>query len=90
VNADAANLVRMINQIARFFDTQPGDAAAETLNHIRSFWAPSMLRELAALMPAGNERLSPTAHAAALRLKDALGVPASSGDHAQAAVSSER
>ena len=44
-------LIRMANQIASFFKTQPGDKAiAKTANHLREFWDPSMLARMAVLL----------------------------------------
>ncbi|MBV0892081.1 formate dehydrogenase subunit delta [Paracoccus sp. Z118] len=41
------NLIRMANQIAAFFRTQPGgDASAKVAEHLRNFWAPGMRRQL--------------------------------------------
>ena len=62
-------LVRMANQIASFFDTQPGaDAGRETADHIRAFWDPSMRAELDRLVRADAAALGPTARAAAAHL----------------------
>lgn len=80
----------MINQIARFFDTQPGDPAAQTLQHIKSYWAPNMLRELVEFARDGVDGLSPTARAAALSLEAALRVPTPADTNAQDAARSNR
>ena len=63
----AADLVRMLNQIAA---NQPGgaDGAAATAEHVRLFWDPRMRADLAALLAAGGEGLSPAARAAAERI----------------------
>jgi formate dehydrogenase subunit delta len=58
-------LVQMVNQIARFFDAQQGDAAAETAKHLHSYWAPSMRRSLVELLHGGGTGLGPTARKAA-------------------------
>lgn len=40
-------MIRMGNQIAEFFKTQPGiDPAAKTLEHITDFWEPRMRQQL--------------------------------------------
>ncbi len=62
-------LVRMANQIATFFATQPGESQAQDVaDHIRAFWDPSMRAQLARHLDAGGDGLSPLARAAALRL----------------------
>jgi hypothetical protein len=76
-------LVQTVNQIARFFDSQPGDPAAQTLQHLRRFWARSMLRDLAEISPGAAQGLSPTARTAATALKAALDASASSGGNVQ-------
>jgi formate dehydrogenase subunit delta len=63
-----AGLVRMANQIATAFDTQGGDAAAQTAAHIRSFWAPSMRRRIMEHLAEGGAELSPTARSAVAKL----------------------
>lgn len=53
---------RMINQIATFFDSQPdSDKAGRVADHLREFWEPRMLSQLAAHLEQGGEGLSPTA-----------------------------
>ena len=55
-------LVRMANQIATFFETQPGeDGAARVAQHLTEFWEPRMLDQLAAHVAAGGEGLRPLA-----------------------------
>lgn len=62
-------LVRMANQIASFFDTQPGKEPVEaTARHLVEFWDPRMRAQLAMILEEGGEGLCPTAHAAAERL----------------------
>ncbi len=59
-------LVRMANQIASFFKTQPGDkATASTAQHIKDFWDPSMIAQMRNLLANDVEGLDPIAHAAA-------------------------
>lgn len=64
-------LVRMTNQIASFFDTQPGtDAVGATAQHLQTFWDPRMRAQLSAILAAGKDGLSPTARAAAQSLEE--------------------
>lgn len=70
----ADKLVRMANQIAIFFRTQPEEvAAAAVADHIKSFWNPLMRREMYAHVRAGGEGLEPLARAGldALMARDA-------------------
>jgi formate dehydrogenase subunit delta len=64
-------LVRMANQIATFFDSQPGEDAAErTALHLRDFWDPRMRARLSRAVEAGEAAgLSLTARAAVGRLE---------------------
>ena len=49
MNSDSETLVRMANQIADFFRSQPEeDALKGAANHIRYFWDPRMRREIEA------------------------------------------
>lgn len=48
-------LARMSGQIATFFETQPGDAAANIAAHINDFWAPTMRAELHDMIAAGAD-----------------------------------
>jgi formate dehydrogenase subunit delta len=58
-------LVRMANQIALAFRSEPRDSAvADIATHIRSFWTPKMRRDLAAYNAGGGEKLEPLAKAA--------------------------
>ena len=62
-------LVRMANQIAGFFDTQPGKEPVEaTARHLLEFWDPRMRAQLASILDQGGEGLGPTARGAAERL----------------------
>jgi formate dehydrogenase subunit delta len=57
---DDSKLVRMANQIATFFATQPGEAqAAEVAGHLKAFWEPRMLQALYAHIDAGGAGVSP-------------------------------
>ncbi len=70
MSADVQKLVRMANQIATFFATQPGDTqAAEVAGHLRAFWEPRMLSALYAHVDAGGEGLSPLVLQAVGRLR---------------------
>ncbi|MFV3405223.1 MULTISPECIES: formate dehydrogenase subunit delta [Pseudomonas] len=42
------NLVKMANQIAHYFDSEPDRATAVqgVRQHLKSFWTPAMLRQL--------------------------------------------
>lgn len=62
-------LVRMANQIATFFDSQPGDAAAEIADHLAKFWEPRMKDRLLAHVETGGEGLRPSVIAAVARLR---------------------
>ena len=65
----AERLVSMANQIARFFEGQPGeDPAALTANHLKSFWDPRMRAGLLRHLQAGGEGLTPIAASAAALL----------------------
>jgi formate dehydrogenase subunit delta len=62
-------LIYMANQIARFFEAQPGDAAAGTAGHLKSFWDPQMRGEIVAWATGGGEGLTPVAAEAVRRLE---------------------
>ncbi|BBK40392.1 NAD-dependent formate dehydrogenase [Allostella vacuolata] len=63
-------IVRMANQIARFFASRPDEAAvAGTEDHIVKFWDPRMRGQLLAHLAAGGEGLTPIARRAAERLR---------------------
>jgi formate dehydrogenase subunit delta len=58
----AEKLVRMANQIAIFFRTQPEEEAITGVaEHIRSFWSPVMRRGIYAHMRTGGAGLDPLA-----------------------------
>lgn len=66
----AEKLVRMANQIADFFRSQPEEAAvAGAAEHIRSFWNPVMRRQIYAHLDAGGAGLNPLALQALERLR---------------------
>lgn len=51
-----ANLIKMANQIAKYFATEPDQEAAVlgVRNHIQMFWTPGMKKELVALQTANH------------------------------------
>ncbi|WP_296184112.1 formate dehydrogenase subunit delta [Pseudomonas sp. UBA1879] len=51
-----ANLIKMANQIAKYFATEPDPQAAVlgVRNHIQMFWTPGMKKELVALQAANQ------------------------------------
>lgn len=60
-----SDLVRMVNQIAAFFEAYPRNEALEGIaKHIRASWTPRMRQQLADYIEAGAEGLSPLATAA--------------------------
>ena len=70
MSADVQKLVRMANQIATFFATQPGETqAAEVAGHLKAFWEPRMLQALYAHVDAGGAGLSPLVLRAVERLQ---------------------
>jgi formate dehydrogenase subunit delta len=87
-----ADLVRMANQIARYYAGYPQAEAAEgTRSHLERFWSPAMRRQLAADVAAGRaDALLPLARAAVQALAasapaavtGAAPVPASGGTDA--------
>ena len=53
-----AKLDHMANQIASFFRSYPDEEAVAGIHeHIRSFWSPSMRRDLVARADAGHAKL---------------------------------
>lgn len=70
-------IVRMANQIARFFASRAEpEAIAGTWDHIAKFWDPRMRAALLAHLAAGGEGLTPIARAAAERLRQKATAPA--------------
>ena len=60
-----AKLDHMANQIAAFFRSYPEEeAVAGVHDHIRSFWSPSMRRDLAARIETKSARVDPLVVAA--------------------------
>ena len=77
MNAD--KLVRMANQIADFFRSQPDEAAvAGTADHIKLYWNPVMRRRIYAHMDAGGAGLSDLARRALEQLRGSDSAAASS------------
>lgn len=63
-------MTTMVNQIATFFATQPGDDQAERVAaHINDFWDPRMRRQLLDHLSTGGAGLSELAIAAHLHIK---------------------
>lgn len=61
----AERLVYMANQIAQFFNAQPGNVAARCVaDHLRAYWAPDMRRAIVAHLEAGGAGLRPVAQEA--------------------------
>lgn len=61
-------MVMMANQIATFFDTQPGSAPDRIADHLRDFWEPRMRDQLKSYIAAGGAGLRPSVEQAAQRL----------------------
>lgn len=78
----ALKLVRMANDIAAFFQSQPGHAAAVegVASHLRRFWDPRMRRELLAWVDEhGGAGLSPLALEAVRTHRALLAPPQAAG-----------
>lgn len=58
-------MVTMANQIATFFDSQPGDAPEKIAGHLRDFWEPRMRAQLLAYIQTGGAGLKPSVEKAA-------------------------
>ena len=67
-------LIRMANQIASFFEVQPGDGAAAVAAHLNENWSVPMRAGLAAKIAAGAGGVHPLV-AAALPLIRTARVP---------------
>jgi formate dehydrogenase subunit delta len=63
-------LVHMANQIGKFFESQPGNAADGIATHIRKFWDPRMRKAIYAFVEAGGEGLDPPVREALAFLRD--------------------
>lgn len=54
-------MVTMANQIARFFNSQPGDhAPREIAAHLRDYWEPRMRQQLVDYIARGGAGLDPS------------------------------
>lgn len=58
-------MIIMANQIATFFNTQPGDAPENIATHLSDFWEPRMRRQLLDYIDSGGDGLSPSVQKAA-------------------------
>lgn len=63
-------MVRMANQIAMFFASQPGEAGPQVAAHIRDFWEPRMRAQLIAYIDENGEGLAPAVLRAAPLLRE--------------------
>lgn len=61
-------MVTMANQIAGFFDSQPGSAPDRIADHLRDYWEPRMRDQLKAYCRDGGAGLRPSVRQAAERL----------------------
>lgn len=62
-------LIRMADQIARFFATQPGpDQAERVAAHLHDFWDPRMREAFRQIVESGRAEVHPLARAAILSL----------------------
>ena len=61
-------MVTMANQIATFFDTQPGDAPDKIAAHLKDSWEPRMRSQLRDYVAAGGAGLRPSVQEAVQRL----------------------
>lgn len=63
-------LIRMANDIANFFASQPEDeGVAGVADHINRFWEPRMRRQLFETIDAGGSGLKPLVLAAAATIR---------------------
>lgn len=58
-------MVMMANQIAAFFNSQPGDPAPKVADHLRDFWEPRMRTQLQDYVAEGGAGLNPAVQKAA-------------------------
>lgn len=61
-------MVTMANQIAAFFDTQPGDAPERIAAHLKDYWEPRMREQLKSYVAQGGAGLRPLVRQAAQSL----------------------
>lgn len=65
-----AKLVRMANQIATFFRSQPGEDAPERIAaHLNDFWEPRMRTQFLSMVAAGEGGFDPLVIAAAAHVR---------------------
>jgi formate dehydrogenase subunit delta len=68
--ASPDKLVRMANQIGRFFIAQPGETATQDIaGHLRKFWDPQMRSAIIAHLDMGGAGLDPLVRDAVEKLK---------------------
>lgn len=58
-------MVTMANQIATFFDTQPGHAPDKIADHLKDYWEPRMRGQLLDYIRNGGAGLRPSVEEAA-------------------------
>lgn len=77
----SADLVRMANQIAAYWEPYPKPDALDGISrHLMNFWDPRMRNELKALLDQGGEGLSPLfAEAAAIYFAGPRGIRSKTG-----------
>ena len=70
---DAERLVRMANDIARFYEAEPDhqEAVGSVKTHLRRFWDPRMRREILQHLESGGSGLSELAREALELLRQA-------------------
>ena len=62
------DMIRMVNQIAAFFEAYPrADALKGIANHVRKFWDPRMRKQLTEYIDGGGKDISPLVIAALSR-----------------------
>lgn len=70
LNHTDEKLVRMANQIATFFTSQPEEVRVDGVaTHINKFWEPRMRRRFFELLDAGENGFQPLVQQAASRVK---------------------
>jgi formate dehydrogenase subunit delta len=67
--ASPDRLVRMANQIGKFFASQPEAATPDIANHLRRFWDPRMRAAIIAHLDAGGAGMDPLVRDAVQQLK---------------------
>jgi formate dehydrogenase subunit delta len=80
------SLVKMANDIGRFFASEPkrADAVAGIVNHMQRSWDPRMLRQIVAHLKSGGEGLDELPREAVALLKVPEPPPAAGVDAARA------